>query len=118
MGFFYLGDSERIRAPCTNNAQVKFTTRKNILRLRKNNLRGSLGRETEQLLQNSLNHFTAFDFCQGNKRILFLWPCFRSIFKALENSRLKEKSKETSKGYTYLYLVSSGENLVLALNMT
>lgn len=44
--FSYLGDSECIRAPCTNNAQVKFTTRKNILRLRKNNLRGSLGRET------------------------------------------------------------------------
>lgn len=47
MGLFcYLGDSERIRAPCTNNAQVKFTTRKNRLRLRKNNLRGSLGRQT------------------------------------------------------------------------
>lgn len=43
--FLYLGDSERIRAPCTNNAQVKFTTRKNILKLRKNNLRGILGRE-------------------------------------------------------------------------
>lgn len=45
-GLSDLGDSERIRAPCTNNAQVKFTTKKNILRLRKNNLRGSLRRQT------------------------------------------------------------------------
>lgn len=41
----YLGDSERIRAPCTNKAQVKFTTRKNILRHRKNKRRGTLRRE-------------------------------------------------------------------------
>lgn len=43
--FVYLGDSERSRAPCTNNAQVKFTTRKNTLRHRKNKRRGTLGRE-------------------------------------------------------------------------
>lgn len=49
--FVYLGDSERSRAPCTNNAQVKFTTRKNILRHRKNKRRGTLGSETGSQIQ-------------------------------------------------------------------
>lgn len=118
MFFFYLGDSERIRAPCTNNAQVKFTTRKNILRLRKNNLSGSLGRETGNSCFKIRWIILLHLILAREKNSVFLWSCFRGIFKALENSRLEKVKGDKYKGYTYLYLVSSGEYLALALNMT
>lgn len=116
--FIYLGDSEWIRAPCTNNAQVKFTTRKNILRLRKNNLRGSLGREKKNscfkirwlILQHLILAVETNYFCVFTASF---------YFKALGKFTATWKiNRGQNKGYTYLYLVSSGEYLALALNMT
>lgn len=94
-GLSYLDDSVRIRAPCTNNAQVKFTTKKNILRLRKNSLRGSLQR---QMGDSCLRiRSIILDYLILDRNRLFL--CFhgQSAFKALENSRPEEKSRKSNK---------------------
>lgn len=60
--FVYLGDSERSRAPCTNNAQVKFTTKKHILRHRKNSCRGILERAHERKRQTGRDQPEKYNF--------------------------------------------------------
>lgn len=118
--FIYLGDSEWIRAPCTNNAQVKFTTRKNILRLRKNNLRGSLGREEKRRTAALKIRWLILQHLILAAETNYFWVFTAYFyFKALEKFKATWKINwGQNKGYTHLYLVSSGEYLALALNMT
>lgn len=77
--FVHLGDSERSRAPCTNNAHVKFTTRKKMLRHRKNKRRGTLDRGRGKQRENSERIAQKGDYIhkqQLKTKTVWLWLCY------------------------------------------